>query len=69
MPSCLQENVPPEVAERVTRDMLAAFERSLGLPRGALPPVVFTKTQVGRVGAWLAWSARLDCQPPAGCPG
>lgn len=48
--ACLQESVPPEVAERVTRDMLAAFERSLGLPRGALPPVVFTQTQVGREG-------------------
>lgn len=60
MPSCLQENVPPEVAERVTRDMLAAFERSLGLPRGALPPVVFTKTQVGK--EWECdWLAGMEC--------
>ncbi|PRW18398.1 hypothetical protein C2E21_9262 [Chlorella sorokiniana] len=51
-----QENVPPEVAERVTRDMLAAFERSLGLPRGALPPVVFTKTQL--------WGAALPLNSP-----
>lgn len=43
---CLQENVPPEVAERVTREMLAAFERSLGLGQGTLPPVLFSKTQV-----------------------
>ncbi len=49
--------MPPEVAERVTRDMLAAFERSLGLPRGVLPPVVFTQTQVGAA----QWVGLLDC--------
>ena len=42
-----QESVPPEAAARVRGEMLAAFERSLGLPPGGLPPPVFTKAQVG----------------------
>lgn len=48
----LQENVPPEVAARVTAEMLAAFERSLGLVQGSLPPVVYSRTQVGPRPGW-----------------
>lgn len=52
----LQENVPPEVAERVTKEMLAAFELSLGLPPGSLPPAAFTQTQL--------WGAALPINTP-----
>lgn len=48
--------MPAEVAERVTREMLAAFERALGLPQGGLPPAVFTKTQL--------WGAALPLNTP-----
>lgn len=51
-----QESVPAEVAERVTREMLAAFEASLGLEQGKLPPVVFSKTQL--------WGAALPTNTP-----
>ncbi|PSC72920.1 hypothetical protein C2E20_4073 [Micractinium conductrix] len=51
-----QENVPAEVSERVTREMLAAFERSLGLAQGALPPVVYSRTQL--------WGAALPINSP-----
>ncbi|KAL4853472.1 Renalase [Chlorella vulgaris] len=51
-----QENVPPEVAQRVTAEMLAAFTRCLGLPEGALPPLVFTQAQL--------WGAALPTNSP-----
>ncbi|KAL4432882.1 hypothetical protein ABPG77_008208 [Micractinium sp. CCAP 211/92] len=55
-----QENVPPEVAARVTAEMLAAFERSLGLVQGSLPPVVYSRTQL--------WGAALPINSPrVGC--
>lgn len=40
----------------MTREMLAAFERALGLPHGGLPPVAFTKTQL--------WGAALPLNTP-----
>lgn len=70
-PTAPQENVPPEVSARVTTEMLAAFERSLGLARGALPPVVYSRTQVGGPGQWLDVSGRArwlkGSMPAQGC--
>ncbi|EFN58722.1 hypothetical protein CHLNCDRAFT_16675, partial [Chlorella variabilis] len=51
-----QENVPADVAQRVAAEMLAAFATALGLPEGALPPVVFTQTQL--------WGAALPTNSP-----
>lgn len=52
----LQENVPDEVRQRVTAEMLDEFAACLGLPRSALPPLVYTRVQL--------WGAALPLNSP-----
>lgn len=55
--AALQENVPQEVRERVTAEMLAEFARCLGLPdKAALPTVAYTRVQL--------WGAALPINSP-----
>lgn len=51
-----QESVPPEVAQRVTQEMLAAFAAALGLASSELPPLVYSRTQL--------WGAALPLNSP-----
>jgi predicted NAD/FAD-dependent oxidoreductase len=53
---CPQEAVPPAVAAKVTAEMLAAFEASLGLPHGALPAPIYARAQL--------WGASLPLNSP-----
>jgi predicted NAD/FAD-dependent oxidoreductase len=51
-----QESVPPEVAQRVTHELLAAFAAALGLAASELPPLVHTRAQL--------WGAALPLNSP-----
>lgn len=51
-----QEAVPPEVAQRVTAELLAAFARSLGRTCSSLPPVAYSRVQL--------WGAALPQNSP-----
>ena len=51
-----QEAVPPEVSERVTAELVAAFARRCGLDPAALPPLAFSRAQL--------WGAALPLNTP-----
>lgn len=51
-----QERVPPEVQDKVAGDLLAAFERNLGLPQGELGEPLFYRCQL--------WGAALPLNSP-----
>jgi predicted NAD/FAD-dependent oxidoreductase len=57
---CPQEAVPQRVAEKVTREMLAAFEQASGKPKGSLP-----KPSVTRVQLWGAANPLTAAGVPA----
>lgn len=53
---CPQEAVPEAVQDKVSGEMLAAFEALLGLPQGGLPRVAFRRCQL--------WGAALPLNSP-----